>query len=88
MSSKQIKLGDKVRCKVTGFTGIAVAKVEYLNGCIQFGVKPKQKAKENTMPDVVFIDVEQLEIIGGRTKVKKRKTGGVMQDTPSASYNG
>ena len=38
---KKIKLGNQVKDIVTGFEGIATAKVEYLNGCIQYYVKPK-----------------------------------------------
>ena len=29
----KIKLGIKVRDKVTGFEGIATARIKYLNGC-------------------------------------------------------
>ena len=29
---REIKLGDKVRCKITGFTRTAVAKTEFING--------------------------------------------------------
>ena len=32
----KIKLGDKVRCKITGFIGIAVVRSEFLNVCIQW----------------------------------------------------
>lgn len=83
-----INLGDKVKDKVTGFTGVAVSKVEYLNGCIQFCVTPKIKSKENKMPDGVYIDQQQLEVVGKKTVVKRKKTGGVMSNTPSASYRG
>lgn len=34
-----VRLGDKVEDMVTGFSGIAVARSEYLNGCIRFGVQ-------------------------------------------------
>jgi len=84
-----IKLGQKVRCKVTGFTGIAVAKSEYLNGGVQFCVKPKMKAEDTKMPEEFYIDVEQLEVISDGLNVKKKQTGGVMADTPKTSnYTG
>jgi len=58
---KKIKLGNKVRCKITGFEGIATAKVEYINGCIQYCVKPK--SIDNKMPDGEYIDVQELDVI-------------------------
>ena len=70
----EIKLGDKVRDKYSGFTGIAIAKTEYINGCIQYSVIPKvDKKNEETM--AVDIDEGSLEII---TPVKKEpeKIGG------------
>ncbi len=83
-----IKLGEKVRCKITGFTGIATAKVEYLNGCIQYCIQPRMKPKDNEKPKTTYIDVDQLEIVGAGKKVKAKKTGGVMPDTPGGSYRG
>jgi hypothetical protein len=70
-----IKLGEEVRCKVTGFKGIATARIEYLNGCIQYGVKPKVKTGEK-YPDTIYIDQEQLELTKKRISVKKNRTGG------------
>ena len=37
----EIKLGDIVRCKYTGFRGVVMARTEFINGCIQFGVAAK-----------------------------------------------
>lgn len=75
-----IQLGKKVRDIVTGFEGIAVAEVKYLNGCLQYGVKPK--AADNKMPDVIYIDVQQLETINDGVSVAQKETGGIMSDTP------
>lgn len=75
----EIKLGDKVRDKITGFIGTAVAKTEFLNGCIQFNVLPKLD-KGNKMPDEIGIDEQSLEIIKPKTKKKpKRENGGSMR---------
>ncbi len=77
---KQIKLGDKVRCKITGFTGTAIIKSEFLNGCIQWGVLPEKDKKGNKMPEEVGIDQHSLELfpIKKKVKVKKERTGGPM----------
>lgn len=61
-TKEQIKLGDKVRCKYSGFIGIAIARTEFINGCIQYclvaewdGTSPKINEME--------IDEQSLEVI-------------------------
>ena len=68
-----IQLGQKVRCKVTGFTGTATSWVEYLNGCIQFHVRPEMDPKVGKYPEGAYIDQELLEVIGQGILPKKKK---------------
>jgi len=75
---KEIQFGDKVRCKITGFIGIAVAKTEFINGCVQWNVLPKGD-KNNKMPEDIGIDEQSLEIVPvKKKKIKKERTGGKM----------
>ncbi len=78
----EIKLGDKVRCKITGFTGIAVARTEFINGCVQYNVAGKV-GKENKLPldSEVSIDSQSLEVIKPKKKPRKIKetNGGPMR---------
>lgn len=37
----KVALGSMVTDSITGFSGIVVARIEYLNGCIQYEVQPK-----------------------------------------------
>jgi len=89
-----IKLGQKVKCTVTGFTGIATSRVEYLNGCVQFAVTPQKKPKDSKYPDGSYIDEGQLEVVGQGILVKKKTKkatkgpGGRMSNTPPARYSG
>ncbi len=85
MTIPKVELGQKVRDKITGLTGIAVTRIEYLNGCVQIGVKPKMDPKKPTeMPDGVFIDIEQIEVIGTKKKkTLKTNTGGYNRETPA-----
>ncbi len=74
----EIKLGDKVKDRHTGFVGIAVAKTEFVNGCIQWSVLSKV-GKDNKMPEEVGIDEGSLEVVKKPDKkVVKRETGGAM----------
>lgn len=75
----EIKLGDKVRCKITGFTGIAVAKTEFINGCIQWSVLSKI-GNDKKMPEEIGVDEQSLEIVPVKKKkvIKKERYGGAM----------
>ena len=81
-----IELGQKVKDTTTGFTGIAIAQVIYLNGCVQFLVRPKmvapKKGENQEYPDAVYIDVEQLVVVGRKkvtTAKREEPSGGVRQ---------
>jgi hypothetical protein len=77
-------LGCKLVDIVSGFEGIAVARIQYLNGCLQYCVKPKIKLSEpEKMPDGIYIDESQLKMVEEKAiHVEKRSTGGPQQDTP------
>jgi len=81
----KIKLGSKVRDKITGFTGVATAKIEYLNGCVQICIRPPVGA-DNKMREHEYIDIDQIEVIdnGGTVweKIEKKFTGGPQRDCP------
>ncbi len=71
-----IKLGDKVRDRVSGLKGIVVSETEFLNGCIQYGVQPKVE-KDSTEIVTWNIDEAQLESLEKKkVSVKKATTGG------------
>ena len=71
----EIKLGDKVRCLNTGFTGTATSKMEFMNGCIQYEVVPRV-GKDNKIPEGVFIDETSLEIIKPKKKPRIKNNNG------------
>lgn len=78
----RIELGAEVRCIVSGFTGLATSRVEYFNGCTQYGVKPKVNKKDGKEPDTVYFDEGYLEVIGKGISIKQKNTGGDMTDRP------
>ena len=44
-----INLGDKVKDTISGFTGIAVSRITYLQGCNRVGVQ--SPVKKNAKPE-------------------------------------
>ncbi len=89
-----IKLGDKVRDKVTGYEGIATSRTEFLNGCTQIEVTPKIKKGTNPkLEDIggMAIDQQQLERVGNgintpAKKIETSDTGGRMRRVPKRIY--
>lgn len=73
---KKIKLGDKVKCKITGFKGVTIARIEYINGCIQYEIVPKVKKGEK-YPEGINLDEGCLEVLKKKKpKVIKKPNGG------------
>ncbi len=71
-----INLGDKVKDKVSGFTGIVIGKTEWLHGCTRCIVQPPVK-KDGTLPENNAFDEPQLELVSKRKGEKsKKQTGG------------
>lgn len=57
-----IKLGQKVRDRITGFIGIAIARTEWINGCIRIAVQaPVDKDGKHT--DALSFDEPQVEVL-------------------------
>jgi len=65
-----IKLGNEVKDPITGFIGIAVAKTEWLWGCIRIGIESKLD-KDGKIIEIQWFDEPRLEIIGFADKPKK-----------------
>lgn len=81
-----IPLGSRVQDRVTGFEGIAVARIVYLNGCVQICIKPP--VMEGKMLAGEYVDDAQVVIIGPGVTIDADPDGGLMADTPTDSYGG
>jgi hypothetical protein len=74
----KVKLGDQVKDKVSGFTGIIVSQHDYLNGCTRFSLQPSVD-KDGKLPDTATFDEPQLEIVEvdvAESEPKEGRTGG------------
>ena len=78
--------GQEVSDVVSGFTGIIDCSSIWLNGCKRYSVQPKVKAGENTKPESVWFDEEQLSLksSGIADKVDPTPTGGPSFSSESA----
>jgi hypothetical protein len=70
------KLGDTVRCKVTGFTGVMTVISTYITGCSRGGVQPPI-TPDGKLPDAMYFDIPMLEVVqAGTVKPVPTKQGG------------
>ena len=86
-----LDLGDKVKDRITGFTGIAVGKTDWIYGCTRIGVQPEMD-KEGKLQEVQWFDTLSLDVVEKNTINRQKnmeketteyvKTGGPMPFTP------
>ena len=74
-----IKLGDRVKDKVTGFTGIVIARTEWLYGCVRYGIQAEE-LKDGKPLEAQWLDEKQLDW-------EAKTLGGPMPD-PSSKRSG
>lgn len=55
-----MKLGQKAKDKITGFTGILTGHAEYISGCSQWLIVPP--AKDGDFKDGHWFDEQRIEI--------------------------
>lgn len=60
---KQIAMGNTIKDAVSGFTGIAIQRLEYLNGNVQWGIQPVMEEGAKTLPDVILLDYHMLDYV-------------------------
>lgn len=91
MGEHKFNLGDRVRETITGFTGIACGRCEYLWGCITYEVKAEEVHDDGKIKDFWF-DEDRLVLVATAEEVAKKKTpvtpnraGGPQADAPAHS---
>jgi hypothetical protein len=84
-----IKLGQKVRDKVTGLVGIATCRSTFLTGCDRIAIQP-EAGSDGKVPNSYYVDEPQLVIIDETPvmeKPAKKKERGGPQHMPVNSRN-
>ena len=85
MNSKtnHFNLGEKLRDLVSGIEGIAVARLEHLNGCVHYCIKPPA-GDDNKDIDGIYVDSQQVVKVdaGIAKQVVANNTGGSAKGAP------
>ena len=63
----EVKLGDWIEDKITGFQGAVIGIVEYLTGCKQLLVQPK--VKDGAWVESHWLDVDRVEVLEDADRV-------------------
>lgn len=61
----RIKLGQKVRDKISGNEGVVVARTEWLHGCVRLTIQP-EGTKDGCPFDAFVVDEPQVEVVDRR----------------------
>lgn len=70
-----MNMGDKVTDTLSGFTGLVVARVEYLTGCNQLLILPRSP-EDNDIKGAHWFDIERCELVeAGCVEVRAAPTG-------------
>lgn len=56
----KIELGKTYTDSVTGFSGIAVSRTEYLTGCVHIGLQ-QRVSEDGKLPDPQYFDESRLD---------------------------
>ncbi|MFN3008771.1 hypothetical protein [Mycolicibacterium wolinskyi] len=65
--TKTVGLGDEAEDITTGFKGIVVAEVRYLDGGIEYGIRSR---KGDSIPSITYISSAYAKKIGDGVRVK------------------
>ena len=63
VETRMIKLGDKVKDRITGYTGIVVFRMDWLYGCVRFVVQSQTLDEKGKPIDNASFDLDQLCLI-------------------------
>ena len=84
----KFELGDILKEKITGFTGVVMVRAEYFTGCVHYGLCAQKIDKDGKIPDWQWIDATRLVKLEGKVELDLPKgpsaISGPMPSGPSA----
>lgn len=86
--SLKFKLGNTLRDKVTGVTGMTTGYLTYYNGCRQWNIHPKV-GDDGKQQDALYYDEQQLEFVddgiaAGATNIDQNDSDAKRGGSPSS----
>jgi hypothetical protein len=82
-----IKLGDRIKCRITGLEGIAFGTSYYMYGCTRIALAPSSLDRDGKPKEMLWADYPQFEIIKEKEiKRENNNTGGPMDSIPTSNF--
>lgn len=84
INNQEFELGSTLEDMVTGRRGICIGRLEYLNGCVQYGIKSKVGKDGKSTSE--WVDSQQIKFIDkgiSKTIQRMASTGGYSADAPA-----
>lgn len=78
-----IKLGVMAKDTISGFTGVVIAKTEWLYGCVRVGLAREETDKDGKVIRTEWFDEPQVKVVEGKKKTGKNPPGGPVRETKS-----
>ncbi len=81
-----ITIGDVAVNNITSFTGLVDAKIEYLTGCTQFRLQPRD-LKDGKIQEAVWFDENRLTVVQkSAVECFRTENGGPPPVIPARQY--
>ncbi len=80
----KIKLGQVVRDKISGCEGTAIARTEWMNGCVRICIQ-SEGSKDGVPFENFVVDEPQLEVVKAKAAPKAEPRHGPRADPGRAS---
>ena len=56
------RLGDRAKCRLTGFEGIIISRCEFITGCNRYALQPTSLI-DGKIQEAVYFDEEMITVI-------------------------
>lgn len=76
MAMFKFNCGDEVKDSITGFTGVVVARTEWMNGCLRYVVQSKKREVSTGKAIEDNFDEGQLSLLHPKKEKKKKDRPG------------
>ena len=63
MKYAKINVGDRVKDRISGLQGIAIARTEWLWGCVRITLQPEGATKDHRCKESVSVDEPQCVVV-------------------------
>ena len=87
MSGFKFSCGDELKDRVTGFSGIAMCRTEWITNCNTYGLQPRTLTKEGNLAGRQHFDEPNLELVKASVieQQPERVPGGPTPDIPATN---